>query len=166
MLPGMQKSVREWTSTLLSELPLWELAYRWTLEFYESDRRGQNPMDWSIFYIIWKLLICKCLKWARMTHLGNQNTSYGQKKGWESCPLKVGNLPNFLMCRWCAYYWKTLNEDHNVFSDLTSIGCFHTKLWASKVVSPNFENFETLTSESRDKMTFGCWPHGQAQSIL
>ncbi len=32
--------------------------------------------------------------------------------------------------------------------------------------SPDFGNFETLTSESRDKMTFGCWSRGQAQSIL
>ncbi len=32
--------------------------------------------------------------------------------------------------------------------------------------SPNFENFETLTWESQDKMTFGCSSHGQAQSIL
>jgi hypothetical protein len=28
--------------------------------------------------------------------------------------------------------------------------------------SPNFENFRTPTWESRDKMTFGCWPCGQA----
>jgi hypothetical protein len=29
--------------------------------------------------------------------------------------------------------------------------------------SPNFENFETPTWESRDKMTFGCWSRAQAQ---
>jgi len=32
--------------------------------------------------------------------------------------------------------------------------------------SPNFKNFKSPTWESRDKMTFGCWPHGQAQRIL
>jgi hypothetical protein len=32
--------------------------------------------------------------------------------------------------------------------------------------SPNLGNFETPTWESRDKMTSGCWPHGQAQKIL
>jgi hypothetical protein len=32
--------------------------------------------------------------------------------------------------------------------------------------NPNLENFETPTWESKDKMTFGCWSHGQAQSIL
>jgi hypothetical protein len=33
MLLGVQKSVREWTPTLPSELPLWELESRWNLEF-------------------------------------------------------------------------------------------------------------------------------------
>jgi hypothetical protein len=32
--------------------------------------------------------------------------------------------------------------------------------------SPKFRHFRTLTLESRDKMTFGCWPHGHAQKIL
>jgi hypothetical protein len=32
--------------------------------------------------------------------------------------------------------------------------------------SPNFGNFGTLTWKSRDKMTFGCWSHGQAHNIL
>jgi hypothetical protein len=32
--------------------------------------------------------------------------------------------------------------------------------------SPKFGNFETFTWESRDKMTFGCGPCGEAQSIL
>jgi len=28
--------------------------------------------------------------------------------------------------------------------------------------NPNFKNFRTPTWEFRDKMTFECWPHGQA----
>jgi hypothetical protein len=32
--------------------------------------------------------------------------------------------------------------------------------------SPNFGNFRTPTSESQEKMTFGCWPCRQAQIIL
>jgi hypothetical protein len=32
--------------------------------------------------------------------------------------------------------------------------------------SPNFGNFETITWESRYKMTFGCWSCGHAHSIL
>jgi hypothetical protein len=32
--------------------------------------------------------------------------------------------------------------------------------------SSNFGNFRIPTWESRDKMTFGCWPRGQTQRIL
>ncbi len=30
MIPGMWENVREWTPTLPSELPLWELESKWT----------------------------------------------------------------------------------------------------------------------------------------
>jgi hypothetical protein len=84
MFPGMQKSVREWTLTLPSELPFWELKSQWTPKSAEGDCEGQNPLVWRFFYTIGKLLKLKCLKWARMTHLDIWNTSYGQKKGQES----------------------------------------------------------------------------------
>jgi hypothetical protein len=52
-----------------------------------------------------------------MTHLDIWNTSYGQKKGWESNgqfdfqPLKVRNLPDSFECRWGAtYHWKALDK--------------------------------------------------------
>jgi hypothetical protein len=76
--------VWKWTLTLPNELPFWELESQWTLETLESDRKGQNPFPWKILYIIWKLLKCRCPKWARITHLDICNTSYGQKKGRES----------------------------------------------------------------------------------
>jgi hypothetical protein len=98
------------------------------------------PMDWRIIYIIEKLLKCRCLQWARMTHLDIWNTSYGQKKGresnwqFDSQPLKVKNRPNLLACRWCAtYHWKDLNKGYNFASDLISIRGLHVKLWALKV---------------------------------
>jgi len=69
MLPRVQESVREWTLTLLNELPLWELESQWTPKFLENGCRGQNPLDWGVPYIIGKLLELTCLKWARMTHL-------------------------------------------------------------------------------------------------
>jgi hypothetical protein len=84
MLPRVQESVRVHSLTLSSELPLSELESRWTLEFSENDCRGQNLLDWEVLYIIKKLLDRKCLKWACMTHLNIENTSYGQKKGRES----------------------------------------------------------------------------------
>jgi hypothetical protein len=113
---------------------------KWILKFSKSDDRGQNSLDWIIIYIIGKIWDLKCLKWARMTHLDIWNTSYGQKKGWESNwqfdsrPPKVRNHPNFLLCRWCAtYHWKTLNESYKFALDLISIGGLHAKLWAPKV---------------------------------
>jgi len=69
MLPRVQESVREWTLILPSELPLWELKSQWTPECLESDCKGQNPMDWRVFYIIENLFKRRCLKWACMTHL-------------------------------------------------------------------------------------------------
>jgi hypothetical protein len=33
MILGMQKIVKEWTFTLLSEFPFWELESQWTSEF-------------------------------------------------------------------------------------------------------------------------------------
>jgi len=113
----MQKSVREKTLTLPSELPSWELESRWNLECSKSDYKGQNPMVRGILHIIGKLLKLKCLKWAHMTHLDIWNTNYGLKKGresnwqFDSRSLKVGNQPNFLVCRWFAtYHWKACWE--------------------------------------------------------
>jgi hypothetical protein len=81
MLPGMQESVRTWTPTLPSELPLWELESQWTSEFLKNDYKDQNSLDYKFPYIIEKLLEHRCLKWDHMTHLGTWNTSHGQKKG-------------------------------------------------------------------------------------
>jgi hypothetical protein len=108
MFSGVQKSVKEWTLSLPNELPFWEFKSQWTLEFSEGNRRGQNPLYWKVLYIIGKLLKFKCLNWVHMTNLDIWNTCYGQKKGRESNwqfdyrPLKVGNQPNFLACKWRA----------------------------------------------------------------
>jgi len=117
MFPKVQKSVREWTLTLPSELPFWELEFQWTPKSSEGDCRGQTPLDWRVFYIIEKLLKRRCLKWALIIHLNIWNTSYDQKKGresnwqFDSRPLKVENRPNFLACKWRAtYHWKSLDE--------------------------------------------------------
>jgi hypothetical protein len=129
MFPWVWESVTEWISTLVSELP-----------FLESDYIGQNPLHWKVPYIIEKLLERRCLKWVCMTHLDNEKTSYGQKKGRESnCqfhsrPLKVKNHPDFLVCRWCVtYHCKDLDEGYNYSLWLTSIGSLHTELWDSKI---------------------------------
>jgi hypothetical protein len=52
-----------------------------------------------------------------------------------SRPLKVRNHLDFLACKWRATYrYKALNEGYNFASNLISIGGFHAKLWAPKVV--------------------------------
>ncbi len=133
---GSAKSVREWTLTLPSELPCWELESR----IFRAQLQGQNSLPWRVLYIIGNLLKCRCLKWAHIAHLDIWNTSYGQKKGRESnCqfdsrPLKVGNQPDFLACRKCATYrWKDLDKGYNFSSDLIAIGGLHKKLCALKV---------------------------------
>ncbi len=69
MFPRVWESVREWTSTFPNEFPFWELESQWTSKFSKSDCRGQNPLDWRVYYIIGKLLERKFLKWAHTTHL-------------------------------------------------------------------------------------------------
>jgi hypothetical protein len=75
-----------------------------------------------------------------MTYLDTSNTSYGQKKDQESNwqfgfrPLKVGNRPDFLLCKWRATYrWKALDKGYNFALNLISIGGLHAKLWTLKV---------------------------------
>jgi hypothetical protein len=129
-----------WTSTLPSELPLWELESRWTFESSGSNCKGQNPLDWEVPYIVGKFFELRCLKWDRMTHLDIWNTSYGQKKreesNWQfdSWPVKVGNRLDSLACKWRATYcWKALDEGYNFSLDLISIEGLHRKLCAPKV---------------------------------
>jgi hypothetical protein len=108
-----------------------------------------------------------------MIHLSTYNTSYGQKKGWESkcqfdCqPLKVKNCLKLGACRWCAtYIWKDLNKGYNYSLDLASIKGFHKKLWASKVVGISISRISGLDLRVSRKMSFGCNPHGYSQIIL
>jgi hypothetical protein len=95
----------------------------------ESNFRGQNSLDWRVFYIIRNL--------SRRIY----NTSYGQEKGWESkCQfdfrsLKVKNRLDLLICRWRAtYLWKAFNKGYSFFLKFTLIKGLHKKLWASKMV--------------------------------
>ncbi len=111
-----------------------------TPKFSERDWRGQNSLPRSVFYIIGKILKCKCLKWSRIAHLDILNKSYGQKKGresnwqFDSRPLKVGNRPGFLACRQRAtYHWKAFDEGYNFASDLVIIKGLRKKLCDLKV---------------------------------
>jgi hypothetical protein len=160
MLLGMWESVREWTSTLPNELPLWELESQKTPESSESDCRGQNPLDWRFPYINENLLELICLKWSFMTHLDTSNTSYGQKKGWESPRFPYVQVVCHILLE---SSWRGLQfcfRPH--FNQRSS----HKVMGFQSCKNPNFENFGTPTWESPDKMTFGCWPRGQAWRII
>jgi hypothetical protein len=50
----------------------------------ESNFKEQNTFHWGVIYVIGKLLKCRCLKWACMTHLDIYSRSYGKKQGCES----------------------------------------------------------------------------------
>jgi hypothetical protein len=124
-----------WKLTFPTELPFWELEFRWVPKPLESNCRGQNTLHWGVFYIIGKLWRCRCFKWVWMTHLNICNTGYGQKKGrksnwqFDSRPQNVENWPDFRACRWNAtHHWKALDESYNFVSDLISIGGLNMKL--------------------------------------
>jgi hypothetical protein len=117
---GSAKNVRESTLTLPSELPRWELESQMDSWNFKERFQGKNSMACGVFYIIENPLKCRCLKWAPIAHLDIWNTSYGQKKGWESNwqfdsrPQKVENWPNLLVYRGHAtYHWKALNDIYN-----------------------------------------------------
>jgi hypothetical protein len=101
---------------------------------------GENTLHGGVFYIVAKVLKCKCPKWPRMSHLDICSTSYGRKKGWESNwqfnsrPLKVGNQPDLGVCRWSAIHrWKTLEEGYKFGWNLVPIEGRGEKLWSPKV---------------------------------
>jgi hypothetical protein len=124
-----------WRLTLPTEFPFWELESRWNPELSESDYKGQNTSHWGVLYIIVRLLKCRCIKWACMTHLDIYNTSLGKKKGRESDwqfnsqPWNVRNQPKKCGCRWRAtHHWKALDESYNFALDLVPIGGLSMKL--------------------------------------
>jgi hypothetical protein len=111
MLPGVQKSVREWTLTLPRELPLWELESWWTPESSESDCKGENSLNWDVPYIIGKLLERRCLKWVCMTHLDIWNTSYGQKSVQVTCHISLESSQwELQLCFRPHFNWRSANK--------------------------------------------------------
>jgi hypothetical protein len=158
--PRSAKSVREWTLTLPSVLPVVGAP-----ESLERNYRGQNPLIGRIFNIIEKLLKRRCLKWVFIAHLNIWNTSYYQKKGRESNwqfdprPLKVGNWPDSLTCRWCATYtWKALDESYNFVLDLIVIRSMHAKLWAPKLRESQLWEFRDAHLGVLGQKAIWMWP--------
>ncbi len=75
----------------------------------------------------------------------------GRKSNWEfdSRPLKVGNRPDFLACKWHGTYcWKDLDESYNFGLNLISIGGLCAKLWAPTVIGVPFVGISGLPFDS------------------
>jgi len=47
---------------------------------FRERLQGSKLNELKFRVVMGKLLKCRCLKWARMTHLDISNTGYGQKK--------------------------------------------------------------------------------------
>jgi hypothetical protein len=116
------------------------LGVLWDSHKLRAWLQGSKHLALGRSWYLGKVLKCRCPKWPRMSHLDICNTSYGRKKdresNWQfdSRPLKVGNRPNFLVCKGrVTYHWKAFNEGYNFVSDFISIQSLHTKLWAPKV---------------------------------
>jgi hypothetical protein len=60
-------------------------------EFLEFDNKAQNTSMGGVLDVIGKFLKRRCPKWPCIGHLDIYSPSYGQKKGHDSRPLKVGN---------------------------------------------------------------------------
>jgi hypothetical protein len=57
-----------------------------------------------------------------------------QISNFDSRPLKIGNRPDFLVCRQrTTYCWKDLDQGYNFASNLIAIRGLHKKLCALKV---------------------------------
>jgi hypothetical protein len=101
-----------------------------------------------------------------MIHLSAYNTSYGQKKVWESkCqfdsqPLKVRNHLELCVCKYhAAYSWKGFDKGYNFPLDIASIKYLHKKLWVSKVPGVLISKISRcLTWKSQKKWHLGATP--------
>ncbi len=148
-----------------------ELESFGTLDCSELNSKAQNTSPWRVLSVIGKVSKCRCPKWPRTGHLDICSPSYGQKKQFDSRPLKVKNrpVPN-VRSESATRRWKALFEGYKICSDLVAIQGWGEELWLSKVpgVEPGHirDNFGTPFRESRENVTFQCHSRGVTQSIL
>jgi hypothetical protein len=166
----MKKSVKKWTLTLPKELPLWELESWWISKFSANDYRGQNPFDQRFFLYHWKAIETYMSKMGSHDPFGHLKHKLWPKEG-----LGV-KLPIWLPTTksqdliWFPY----VQVACNISLESSRWGlqfCFRLHLnrrSAHKVIEPQSRrshscgNFETPTWESREKMSFGYGPRGEA----
>jgi hypothetical protein len=141
MLLGMQKSVREWTLPLPSELSFLGVGVPVDSRIFikRLQRSKFIGLKSSLYHQknlgTWISELGLHDPFRQLKHKLWPNEGPEVKLAIDSWPLKVGNCPDFLAWRWCTtYYWKAFNKGYNFASNLILIGGLHTKLWAPKVV--------------------------------
>ncbi len=91
---------------------------------------------------------------------GHFKTQVMTKRRSGSRPLKFGNCPDFLACRWHATYrWKSIDKGYNFALNLISIEGLHIKLWAPKIAGVLIVGISGLPLGSpRTKCHLGAGP--------
>jgi hypothetical protein len=74
MCEGMNPHTPKWICILGIGVPM-------DSQILEGDCRGQNLLDWKVFYIIEKLLEFRCLKWALHDPFGHLKHKLWPKEG-------------------------------------------------------------------------------------
>jgi hypothetical protein len=80
MLPGVQRVRGHEPSHSQVNSHVENLSLERTPKSSERDCRGQNSSPRGVLYIIGKLLKCRCLKWARVTHLDFETQIMAKRK--------------------------------------------------------------------------------------
>ncbi len=116
---GMNPHTPKWIPTL---------GIRSPMDFWIFKGRFQGSkfigLKSSLYH--WKALGTQMSKMHSHDPFGYLKHKLWPKEGpgvkFDSQPLKVKNLLDFLACRWCCtYHWKDLNEGYNFALDRTSI---------------------------------------------
>jgi hypothetical protein len=111
----------------------WELESFGTPECLELNSKGQNTLHWGVLGVVGKVLKRKYRKCPSIGNSDICSPSYGQKKGWESRPLKVGNQPfSDVQFKSATWRWKDLDEGYNFGLDLITIQLCSWELWRFK----------------------------------
>jgi len=122
-------------------LPKWGLGSPSRLQKLQSSiTRVKTPRLEAFFISLESYQSVDVENGICMSHLDIFSTSYGKKKGHESNwqfdsqPLKVGNRPNLVVCRWSVTHcWKALKESYKFALDLIPIRGLSKELWMHKV---------------------------------
>jgi hypothetical protein len=134
----------------------------------ELNSKGQNTSPWGVYYIVGKVLKCRCPKWPCMSHLDICSPSYGQKKGRESLTTKSReSTSSGRLQKECDGALESSQGELKLW--LRPHSNQRSEPGDMSVQSPGSstrDSFETPPWESREKVPFGCGSCGVTQRIL